>query len=127
MHQQWKAEMEETSESEYTENMQSNERETGEETQDELMSIIPSQAAAEMDSARTRSERTVARREPENETSLRMNPESARAKGREMEVEEEKRVTRHKFIQQKQEHEANVNRGVNIPQLNKEQMRQIKV
>jgi hypothetical protein len=38
--------MGETSESEHTEKMQSNERETGEQTQNEQMSIIPSQAAA---------------------------------------------------------------------------------
>jgi hypothetical protein len=59
--------MGETSESEHIGKMQSNERETGEQTQDEPMSIIPSQAAAEIDPARRRSEETAARRELENE------------------------------------------------------------
>jgi hypothetical protein len=50
-----------------------------------------------------------------------------RARRREIQVEEEERVIRGKFIRKKQEHEAKVNRGVNIPQLNKEQMRHIKI
>jgi hypothetical protein len=84
--------------------MQSNERQTGEQTQNEPMSIIPSQTAAIIDSVTRRSERTAARRKPENDSSLGINPEQERPKRPEMRVEEEERRTREKFIQKKQEH-----------------------
>jgi hypothetical protein len=119
--------MGEISESEHMEKMSSHESGTAEQTQDEPISIIPSQAAAEMNAPRRRSEGIAARQELENESHLRINPEQVKARRREMRVEEEERVTRDKFIKKKQEHEANVNRGVNIPQLNKEQMRRLKV
>jgi hypothetical protein len=89
VHQQWKPDMGEISESQHTEKIQSDERETDEQTQNGPMSIIPPQAAPEIDPVRRRSEEIAATRELENESSLRINPEQVRARRREMQVEQE--------------------------------------
>jgi hypothetical protein len=104
----------------------SGERGTGEESQSEPGSNVPPQPAAQVDPARRRIGEIAARHALEVESNLRINPEQVRARRQEMQVDEQERITRETFIRKKQEHEGNVSRGVNIPQLNGEQMRHIK-
>jgi hypothetical protein len=100
--------------------------ETSDESQNEPRPIIPSQATAQIDDARRRIEGIAARDEIDNESNLRINLDQMRTRRQNMQADVQERITRDTFIRKKQEHEENRRRGVNIPQLNGEQMRPIR-
>jgi hypothetical protein len=77
---------------------------------------------AEIRTAAGRAETVRSRRDH----GLRINPELNAQREEQQRTEEERNWKRQELIRKKEEHEGNISRGVNIPQLNAQQMRKVK-
>jgi hypothetical protein len=86
----------------------------------------PPDIAAGGDPALEREGEVAERREQNIAPGLRMHPAQVIQQRQEAELNEQIAATRAEFIRKKNHHEANVSRGVNIPQLNAQQMKSVK-
>jgi hypothetical protein len=69
----------------------------------------------------------VSRREPENESSLRIHPAQQAELIQDQGVAEQKRIAPANFTRKREEHERNLDQGVKIPQRNTEQTKHIRI
>jgi hypothetical protein len=76
--------------------------------------------------ARRPGEQIARQSQHRNTSNLRINPAEARERRRQAENNHHEELTRAQFIRKKREYEKKLSQGVNISQLNTEQMRLVK-
>jgi hypothetical protein len=89
--------------------------------------IRPQQILTRANLARRIEDQILGQAQPGRESNLRINPAQERERRQQAENDEQEQLTRTQFIRKKQEYERKLNQGVNIPQLNADQMRQVTI